>query len=113
MNAFTFEDFQNLSKQQVEVATAFANTVSKGLQDIAAETADYSKQSMAASAEAMERLLGAKSVESAVQIQSEFAKAAFEGFVAKSTKINEIIAKVAADAMKPAQQAFSVGAAKH
>ena len=109
MGALSFEDFQNLSKQQVEAATAFAATFSKGLQEIAAETAEYSKHSMAAGAEAMERLMGAKSVETAVQIQSEYAKSAFEGFVAKSTKISEIFAKLAADAMKPAQSAFALG----
>jgi phasin family protein len=112
MNALSFEDFQKISKQQVEAATAFASTFSKGLQEIAAETADYSKQSMAAGAEAMERLMGAKSVETAVQIQSDYAKSAYEGFVARSTKINEIFAKLAADAMKPAQSVFSFGA-KH
>ena len=112
MGALSFEDFQNMSKQQVETATAFAATFSKGLQEIAAETAEYSKQSMAAGAQAMERLMGAKSVETAVQIQTEYAKSAFEGFVAKSSKINEIFAKLAADAMKPAQSAFSL-TAKH
>lgn len=108
MSTFAFEDFQNLSKQQVEAATAFAATFSKGMQEIAAESAEYSKHAMTAGAEAVEKLLGAKSVETAVQIQTEYAKSAYEGFVAKATKINEIVAKVASEAMKPAQKAFSV-----
>jgi phasin family protein len=107
MSAYTFEDFQNFSKSQVEAAAAFAATMQKGFQEIAAETADYSKQAMSAGAEAVERLLSAKTVESAVQIQSDYAKAAYEGFVAKSTKINEIMAKVASEAMKPAQNVFT------
>jgi len=108
MNAPTIEDFQNYSKQQVEAATAFAATVSKGMQEIAAETSDYAKQSMAANAEAVERLLGAKTVESAVQIQTDFAKASYEGFIAKATKISEIVAKVAAEATKSAQSAYAL-----
>jgi hypothetical protein len=112
MSTYTFEDFQNFSKQQVEAATAFAATMSKGLQEIATETADYSKHAMSAGAEAVERLMGAKSVETAVQIQSEYAKSAYEGFVAKSTKINEILVKVASEAMKPAQNALSMVAPK-
>src|ERR1700690_4415865 len=103
MSTYTFEDFQNFSKQQVEAATAFASTMSKGLQEIAAETAESSKQAMSASAEVVERLMGAKTVETAVQIQTDYAKSAYEGFVAKSTKINEIIVKVASEAIKPAQ----------
>jgi phasin family protein len=113
MNALTFEDFQNFSKQQVEAATAFASTLSKGMQDIASETAEYSKQSMTAGAEAIERLLGAKTVETAVQIQTDYAKSAYEGFVARATKINEIVAKLASEAVKPAQNAFSAVVEKH
>ena len=110
MNALSFEEFQKLSKHQVETATAFTATLTKSLQEIAAETADYSKHSLAAGAEAMERLMGAKSMETAVQIQTEYAKSAFEGFVARSTKINEIFAKLAAEVMKPAQGVFTLGA---
>lgn len=112
MSGFNFEDFQNFSKQQVEAATAFAGVFSKGLQEIAAETAEYSKHSMSAGAEAVERMFGAKSVETAVQIQTDYAKSAYEGFVARSTKINEILAKVAAEAIKPAQNAFGALAVK-
>ena len=50
MSALTFEDFQNFSKQQVEAATVIANTLSKGLQEIAAETAEYSKTSLTSGA---------------------------------------------------------------
>jgi len=107
MNALKFEDFQNFSKQQVEVATAYVSTLTKSMQEIAAETADYSKHAMTTGAEAVEKLLGAKSVETAVQIQTDYAKSAYEGFVAKATKINEIFAKLAAEAVKPAQTAFA------
>ena len=66
MNALNIEDLQNLSKQQIETATAFASTLTKGLQELAAETADYSKTSMAHSAETVEKLMGAKSLETAI-----------------------------------------------
>ena len=107
MSALTFEDFQNFSKQQVEAATAFATTLTKGMQEIAAEATEYSKASMTHGSEVMEKLLGAKTLETAIQIQTDYAKSAYEGFVAKSTKINEIVAKVATEAMKPAQNAFA------
>ncbi len=112
MSTYTIEDFQNFSKHQVEAATAFAATMSKGLQEIATESAEYSKNAMSAGAEALERLMGAKTMETAVQIQSDYAKSAYEGFVAKSTKINEIIVKVASEAMKPAQNALTTFAPK-
>jgi hypothetical protein len=107
MSAINIEHFQNFSKQQIEALTAYATTVSKGLQEIAAETTEYSKQAFSANSEVVEKLLGAKTIESAIQIQSDFAKAAYEGFIAKSTKINEILVKVASEAIKPAQNALA------
>ena len=112
MSALTFEDFQNFSKSQVEAATAFATTMTKGLQEIASETAEYSKHSMTSGAEAIERLMGAKTLESAIQIQNDYAKASYEGFVARTTKINELLAKLAGEAIRPAQNAFAAVTAK-
>jgi hypothetical protein len=108
MSAINVEHFHNFSKQQIEAMTAFASTLTKGLQEIAAETAEYSKHAMSAGGEVVEKLLGAKTIESAIQIQSDYAKSSYEGFVAKSTKINEILVKVASEAIKPAQNALAV-----
>lgn len=103
----TFDDFQKFSKDQFEAFTAASATLSKGLQDIAAESTDYSKKAFAANSAVWEKLLGARSVESAVQIQSEFAKQAYEGFVAQATKVTELYARVASDALKPVTAAYA------
>ena len=81
--------------------------MSKGLQDIAAESTDYSKKAFAASSAMFEKLLGARSVESAIQIQTEYAKQAYEGFVAQATKVSELYTKVASDALKPVTTAYA------
>ena len=41
-----------------------------------------------------EKLLGARSVESAIEIQTDFAKEAYEGFVAQATKVSELYTRV-------------------
>jgi phasin family protein len=102
-----FEDFQKFSKQQIETVTAVTSSVTKGLQEIATESTDYSKKAFAASSAVVEKLLGAKSVETAIQIQTEYAKSAYEGFVAQATKINEIYVKLATDAFKPVETAIA------
>jgi hypothetical protein len=101
------EAFQDFSKQQIEAFTAASATLTKGLQEIAAESTDYSKKAFAAGSAVVEKLLGARSVEAAVQIQSEYAKQAYEGFVAQSSKFSELYAKVASDALKPVTSAYS------
>jgi phasin family protein len=103
----TFDDFQKFSKDQLEAFTAASATLTKGLQDIAAESTDYSKKAFAASSAMWEKLLGARSVESAVQIQTEFAKQAYEGFVAQATRVSELYTRVASDALKPVTTAYA------
>jgi len=103
----TFEDFQKFNKQQLDAVNAAAAGVAKGLQEIAAESSDYSKQAFATSSATVERLLGAKSIETAIQIQTEFAKSTYEGFVAQANKINEIYVKLATEAFKPVEAAFA------
>jgi phasin family protein len=102
-----FEDFQKFSKQQIDALSAVASTMTKGLQEIATESTDYSKKAFAANTEVVEKLLGAKSVETAIQIQTDFAKSAYEGFVAQASKINEICVKLATEAFKPVESAFA------
>ena len=60
----------------------------------------------------VEKLLGAKSVESAIQIQSEYAKSAYDTFVAQATKMSEIYAKLAAEAMKPVSSVWTTAQGK-
>jgi phasin family protein len=103
----TIEDFQKFSKQQLEAVNAAATTVAKGLQEIAAESSEYSKKSFAASSAVVEKLIGAKSVETAIQIQTEFAKSAYEGFVAQANKLSEIYTKLATETFKPVETAFA------
>ena len=57
----------------------------------------------------MEKLFGAKSVDTAIQLQSEFAKAQFEGFVAQATKISDIYKDIAKEAFKPIEAAIEKG----
>src|ERR1700722_8614468 len=101
------EEMQKFGKQQLEAATAATTTFSKGLQEIATETTDYSKKAIAANTSVVEKLLGAKSVETAIQIQTDFAKSAYEGFVAQATKLNELYAKLAKEAFKPMETAYA------
>jgi hypothetical protein len=107
MTAPTFEDFQTFSKQQLEAVNAAAASVAKGMQEIATESSDYSKKAFASSSTTFEKLLGAKSVETAVQIQTDFAKATYEGLVAQANKFNEIYVKLATEAFKPVEAALA------
>ena len=96
-----FEDFQKLGKDNVDVCMKQFGTVSKGWQAIATEFADYSKKSFEDGSAALEKLFGAKSLEKAIEVQSDYVKTAYEGFVAEATKIGELYTDLAKETYKP------------
>ena len=103
----TFDDSRSSPRSSSRPSPPLRPRWSKGLQDIAAESTDYSKKAFAAGTAMFEKLLGARSVESAIQIQTEFAKQAYEGFVAQATKVSELYTRVASDALKPVTTAYA------
>jgi len=96
-----FDDMQKYGKEQMDSAMKAWGQVSRGVQAIAAETADYSKKSFEEGTAALEKLLGAKSLEKAMEIQTAYAKTAYEGFVAQATKMGELYADLAKETYKP------------
>lgn len=104
-----FEDFQKISKDQLETMSATAASVARGWQAIASEATDYSKRSLESTTSYVEKLFGAKSFDAAIQIQSEFAKSQVEGFIAQANKIGEIYRDIAKEAFKPVESAIQKG----
>jgi hypothetical protein len=96
-----FEDLQQVGKENVEVALKSFGTLSKGGQAIAVEVADYSKKAFEDGTAALEKLFGVKSVEKAIELQTDYAKTAYESFVAEATKLGELYADLAKEAYKP------------
>jgi hypothetical protein len=73
---FKVEDIQNYGKEQFE-----------GIQAIATAYGDYSKKSYEDTKSFVEKLSGVKSLDKAIEVQTEYAKSAYESFVAESQKI--------------------------
>ncbi|MBO0734166.1 MAG: phasin family protein [Methylocapsa sp.] len=105
--AYEFEDFQKFGKEQYDAAAAATSSIAKALQAIATETADYSKKSLESGSAFVEQLLGAKSYDNAIQIQSEYWKTSYAGFVAQATKMGELYTNLAKEAFKPVESIFS------
>ena len=95
------EQFQKLGKENAEATVASFGAVSKGFQKIASELADYSKKVFDEGTAAAEKLLGVKSLDKAIEVQSDYVKTAYEGFVSESTKLGELYAGWAQEVYKP------------
>jgi len=96
-----FEDIQKFSKDNIDLAVKSFGATSKSVQAIATETADYSKKAFEHSSSVVEKLLGVKSLDKAFEIQSDFAKSAYEGFIAYASKVGELYTDLAKDTVKP------------
>jgi hypothetical protein len=88
-------------KKQFNAALASANTLAIDFQAIATAYSDYSRKSFEQTRAFVEKLSGVRSLDKAIEIQTEFAKQAYENFVTESQKIRELYSGLARQTFKP------------
>lgn len=103
------EDLQAVAKDNVDATMKSFGALSKSGQAIAVEIADYSKKSFEQGTATIEKLFGIKSFDKALEVQTDYAKSAYEGFVAEATKLGELYADFAKEAYKPFETALARG----
>lgn len=103
----SFEDATKASKEFMDSGLKSFADLSKTMQTLAAEAGEYSKNSWENGTATLEKLVSAKSLDKAIEIQTDYVKQAYEGFVSQSTKMGEIYAEMAKDAYKPFEKAVA------
>src|SRR6476661_8640384 len=82
----------------IEVAPA---DVPVSIQTIANAYGDYTRKSIEETTSFVEKLTGVRSLDKAIEIQAEFARQAYETFVAESQRICELYSELAKQIFKP------------
>jgi hypothetical protein len=82
-------------------AAASADTSPIGLQTIATAYRDYTRKSFADAQCFVEKLSGARSLDKAFEAQTEFAKQAYETFMADSWRIRALYGELVRQTLKP------------
>ena len=95
------EDIQQYGKEQLETAVASATSFQNGFHAIASAYGDYTKKYFEDTKSFVEKLSGVKSIDKALEVQTEFAKSAYETFVAESQKIAGLYGDLAKQTFKP------------
>ena len=95
------DEFQKVGKDGFDAAVRSYGDANKGFQAIVAEVTNYSKKAFEEGTRAFEQLVSAKPVEQAVEIQSQFAKKAYDAHIAQMTKLGEMYVSLAQNAFKP------------
>ncbi|OAI44134.1 hypothetical protein AYO42_05265 [Rhizomicrobium sp. SCGC AG-212-E05] len=96
-----YEAFVTYGKDNAEAVTKSATVTGKGIETINGEIYSYSKQSIEDSVAATKAVLGSKSIHEAFEIQTDFAKSAFEAYVAELSKISELATATTKDSYAP------------
>ena len=95
------EELQNYGKEQFDAAVASAGTCTKSLQAIATAYTDYAKKSFEDGTAYLEKLAGVRSLDKAIELQTDYAKTAYETFLAETTKIGELYKDLYKETYKP------------
>ena len=98
------EDYQKLSKDGLDAAVRSFGELNRGFQALAAEVTDYSKKAFEDSFRAWEDLLGARSMGQVIEIQSQYAKRAYDSYMSEMSKLGEMYLSIARSASKPVER---------
>ena len=98
-----YDSVVGYGKDTAEAYMKSATIAGKGLESINSELYSYSKGAIEESIAAGKALLGSKSVHEAFELQTDFAKTAFESYVEELTKFNELVTATAKDSFAPIQ----------
>jgi phasin family protein len=101
-----YDKFLGLGKENLEAVVAAATVAGKGAETLHNELYAYSKQSIEDSVAAAKAVMASKSAHEAFEVQTDFAKSAFDHYVSQVTKLNEIFAATAKDAFTPFQTRY-------
>ena len=104
---FKIEDMQTYGKDQYEQAVSCASGFQSGFSALAAAYGDYAKKSYEDTKSFVEKLSGVKSLDKAMEAQTDFARSAYESFVAESQKIAGLYSDLAKQAFKPVETIVS------
>jgi phasin family protein len=89
------------NKQSFEAVVEAGKIAAKGFEAVNAETLAFTKAQLDESVQAARALAGARTLQALIDAQTSFAKGAFEAYLAQTTKVGEMTAKVAQDAYAP------------
>jgi phasin family protein len=96
-----YDAFVSYGKDTAEAVTKSATTAGKGIEAINSEIYAYSKSSIEDAVAASKAVMGSKSVHEAFEFQTDFAKSAFEAYVAEVSKISELATATTKDFYAP------------
>ena len=98
-------EYEKVAETGFEAASRSFGEANRGFQALAAEMMNYSKAIFDDAVRTWEQLIGVKSLEQAIQIQSDYAKRVYDNHMAELSKLGEMYVSLVGHASKPVEQA--------
>lgn len=102
-----YDQFFAFSKDTAEAMIKSANAAGKGLETINSEVLSFTRKSVEDGILASKAIMAAKSVNEAIQLQTEYSKAAFETYVDELAKFGDMALALTRSAATPLQARVS------
>jgi phasin family protein len=96
-----FDNLATFNRYNIEAFIRSANVAAKGFEQINTEILTFSRQTLEDSVAAAKAVMTSKSLQEAVELQSDFAKTAFDDYVGQVSKMADIFSSVTRDAFEP------------
>lgn len=90
-----------LSKKNLEALTESTRIATKGMEEMSTHAAAFSRDSFDKSVEVAKSFSGVKSVQEALELQSQYSKSAFENYFEQMNKMTGLFASTCRQAAEP------------
>lgn len=104
------EELAEVSRANVEALVDAGKIAVEGARSIGQDVVETSREGVEQAADAVRALAEAKSPTEFIQLQTEFARAQFDRFVAESSRLTETFVKIAGEAIQPIQTRATLNA---
>jgi phasin family protein len=104
------EELTELGRGNVEAMVASTKIVAKGLETVGQEVAEFGRKSFEDASAALKGFADVKSPADFFRLQTEFVRSQFDNAVAESSKLSEVMIKLAGEAAEPMTNRATVAA---
>ncbi len=100
-NSASFEKLADAGRENMETIAAATSIAAEGFGAVNQAWLSFAKSTMERNGAAAEAIFASKDAASAVELQANWARSAFDNYVTESSKISEMAVKTANDAIAP------------
>jgi phasin family protein len=104
------EELTELGRGNVEALVASTKVAAKGLETVGQELAEFGRKSFEDASQALKSFAEVKSPADFFRLQSEFVRSQFDATVAETSKMSEVMIKLAGEVAEPITNRATVAA---